>query len=64
MGGLRQREISWHDLPRERRRRLTVLVGRLVRQRLVAVTDPETGHERKPAERCPATHGQNPGPTP
>jgi hypothetical protein len=56
--------MQWRDLPRERQRRLTVLVGKLVRQRLAAVIDPEKGHERDDAERCPAAHGQDPGPTP
>ena len=60
MGGLRQREIRWQDLPRERRRRLTVLVGKLIRQRLAAGIDPERGHERDDAERRPAVHGQDP----
>jgi hypothetical protein len=59
MGGLRQREIRWQDLPRERRR-LTVLVGKLIRQRLAAGIDPERGRERDDAERCPAVHGQDP----
>jgi hypothetical protein len=64
MGGLRQREIRWQDLPRERQRRLTVLVGKLVRQRLAAEINPEKGHERDDAKRCPAAHGQDPGPAP
>ena len=64
MGRLRQRQIRWQDLPRERRRRLTVLVGKLVRQRLAAVSDPENGHERNDVEGCPAAHGQDPGPAP
>jgi hypothetical protein len=64
MGGLRQREIRWQDLPRERQRRLTMLVGKLVRQRLTAVIDPENGHERDDAKRRLAAHGQDPGPAP
>jgi hypothetical protein len=64
MGRLRQREIRWQDLPRERQRRLTVLVGKLVRQRLAAVTDPEKAHERNDVAGCPAAHGQDPGPAP
>jgi hypothetical protein len=43
--------IGWQDLPREQRRRLTVLIGKLVRQRLAAAADPETGHERDDAKR-------------
>jgi len=64
MGRSRQREIRWQDLPRERQRRLTMLVGKLVRQRLAAVIDPENGHERNDGERCPAADGQDPGPAP
>ena len=64
MSSSRQREIRWQELPRERQRRLTVLVGKLVRQRLAAVIDPENGDERDDAERCPAAHGQDPGSAP
>jgi hypothetical protein len=64
MGRPRQREIRWQDLPRERQRRLSVLVGKLVRQRLAALIDPENSHERNDDERCPAAHGQDPGPAP
>jgi hypothetical protein len=64
MRDLRQREIRWQDLPRERQRRLTVLVGQLVRQRLRAVIDPENGHEHDDAKRRLAAHGQDPGPAP
>jgi hypothetical protein len=64
MGRLRQREIRWQDLPRERQRRLTVLVGKLVRQRLAAVIDPEKAHERNDVAGCPAAHGQDPSPAP
>lgn len=63
MGGLRQREIRWRDLPRERQRRLTLLVAKLVRQRLAQI-NPEKGHERDDAKRCPAAHEQDPGPAP
>ena len=41
---LKQRPLRWQDLPIERRLRLVVLVGGLVRQRLSAAR--ETGHER------------------
>jgi hypothetical protein len=30
MGGPRQAGIGWEDLPRERQRRLVVLIGRLI----------------------------------
>ena len=58
------RKMQWQDLPRERQRRLTVLVSKLVRQRLRAVIDPEIGHEHDDAKRRLAAHGQDPGPTP
>ena len=64
MRDLRQKEMRWQDLPRERQRRLTVLVGQLVHQRLTAVIDLENGHEHDDARRRPAAHGQDPGPTP
>ena len=65
MDGPRQQAgIRWQDLPRERQRRLTVLVGKLVRQRLAATPEAETTHEREPAERRSAAHGQDPGPAP
>jgi len=41
---LKQRFLRWQDLPIERRRRLVVLVGGLIRQRLSAAR--EAGHER------------------
>ena len=42
MKGPRQEGIGWQDLPRERQRRLVVLIGKLIRQRLAAVR-PATG---------------------
>jgi hypothetical protein len=41
-----------------------VLVGKLVRQRLAAVIDPEKAHERNDVGGCPAAHGQDPSPAP
>jgi hypothetical protein len=64
MSGPRREEISWRDLPRERQRRLLVLVGKLVRQRLAATPEVERSYEREPAERHPAAYGQDPGPAP
>ena len=45
MDGAKQIGIKWRELPCERRRRLTVQIGRLVRQHL-ATTEPEACHER------------------
>jgi hypothetical protein len=64
MSSPRQRKIRWQDLPRERQRRLTVLVGKLVHQRLATLSEPEKGHERDDAKRSLAAHGQDPGPAP
>ena len=55
MSGPRREEISWRDLPRERQRRLLMLVGKLVRQHFATTPEAETAHEREPAERHPAT---------
>ena len=51
MSGRRQEGIGWQDLPRERQRRLVVLIGKLVRQRLAAAPpcDMEAADERDPA---------------
>jgi hypothetical protein len=67
MEGPRQEGIGWRDLPRERQRRLVVLVGKLIRQRLTAAApaDAEAADERDPAECRPAAApGQDPDPTP
>jgi hypothetical protein len=44
-----KQDIRWLDLPREQRRRLVLLIGRLVRQHLAAVPNPETDDERDDA---------------
>jgi len=67
MKGPRQEGIGWQDLPRERQRRLVVLIGKLIRQRLAAVPPgaSEAADERDPAECRPAAAlGQDPDPTP
>ena len=43
MDGPKQIGIKWQELPRERRRRLAVLIGRLIHQHLAA-TEPEACH--------------------
>jgi hypothetical protein len=63
MGDPRQVGIRWQDLARERQRRLVVLIGKLIRQRLAALPgDAEASDERDPAECRPVAHGQDPGP--
>jgi hypothetical protein len=64
MSGPRQEGISWQDLPRERRRRLLVLIGLLIRQRLAAPSLMEASDERDPARAGLAADGQGPGPPP
>jgi hypothetical protein len=50
VGELKQeQEVRWLDLPREQRRRLIVLVGKLVRQHLAAAPNPEADDERDDA---------------
>jgi hypothetical protein len=62
----RQEGVGWQDLPRERQRRLVVLISKLIRQRLAASApdDAEAADERDPAECRPAAHGQDPDPPP
>jgi hypothetical protein len=51
----RQPFLRWQDLPRDRRRRLTVLIGRLIRQHLGAPRQ-EVDHERhRPTPGEPAS---------
>jgi len=59
MSGPRQEGIGWEDLPRERQRRLAVLIGNLVRQRLsVKPGAAEASDERDPAgSRDTVAHG-------
>ena len=64
MSGPRQEGIRWQDLPRERQRRLLVLIGALVRQRLAAPSQVEAADERDPARDSPDADGQGPGPPP
>jgi hypothetical protein len=67
MGDSRQVGIWWQNLPRERQRRLVVLIGKLIRQRLTAPppADAEAADERDPAECRPAAAlGQDPDPAP
>ena len=63
MDGPKQIGIMWQELPRERRRRLAVLVGRLIRQHLTT-TEPEACRERDPAEHRHAAVRQGPDPAP
>jgi hypothetical protein len=50
VGELKQeQEVRWLDLPREQRRRLIVLVGKLVRQHLAAAPNSEADDERDDA---------------
>jgi hypothetical protein len=65
MSGPTQEGISWQDLPRERQRRVAVLIGKLVRRRLATASDDaETSDERDPAWSRPAAHGQDPNSPP
>jgi hypothetical protein len=68
MSDPRQEGISWQDLPRERRRRLLVLIGLLIglliRQRLAAPSLREASDERDPATNGSAADRQGPGPPP
>jgi hypothetical protein len=63
MDGPKQIGIKWQEVPRERRRRLAVLIGQLIRRHL-ATAEPEASYERDPAERRLAAVRQGPDPAP
>ena len=51
MSDPRREAVGWKDLPRERQRRLVVLIGKLIRQRLAApLNAAETADEPDPVE--------------
>jgi hypothetical protein len=61
----RREAVDWDDLPRERQRRLVVLIGKLIRQRLAASPSAaEAADEPDPAEYRASSAGQDPAPPP